>query len=194
MAKSFEPIEKPVKFDGIMVSQEFNTLATINQIGDQFYVPNPEYIFIQGTVVPAQNGRPERSAGQRFVAVRVIDGKPVEAVELYVGQLVKTDVRGRIVYPGELTNALRRGDAAFKEVICNKILEITEEKEIEDRVWSNEDQAYLRDETTGKYVAQKKMAMHFEPKMLPKGFDVEAANELILDFVKELYPSLVNEK
>lgn len=194
MAKTFEPIKEPVKFDGIFVSQEFNTLTTINQIGDQFYVPNPKYIFIQGTVVPAQNGRPERMAGQRFVAVRVIDGKPVEAVELYVGQLVKTDVRGRIVFPGELTNALRRGDAAFKEVICNKILEITEEKEIEDRVWSSEEQQYLRDETTGKYVAQMKMAMHFEPKMLPKGFDVEAANELILDYVKELYPSLVNEK
>lgn len=194
MAKSFEPIAEPVKFDGIFVSQEFNAPALIYQLGNQFYVPKPKYIFIQGTVIPAQNGRPERMAGQRFVAVRVIDGKPVEAVELYVGQLVKTDVRGRIVFPGELTNALRRGDAAFKEVICNKILEITEEKEIEDRVWSSEEQRYLRDETTGKYVVQTRIARRFEPQILPKGFDIEAANELILDYVKERYPSLVNEK
>lgn len=192
MAKTFN-LEAPVKFDGVSVSQQFNTLTTINQVGDKFYVPTADLIFIQGTVIPAQNGYPERSAGQRFVAVRVIDGNPIEAVELYVGQLVKTDVRGRIVFPSELVNGLRQGDAAFKKVICGNILEITEEKEIEDRVWSQEQNTYLRDED-GKFVAQKKNAMKFEPKMTSKNFDVAKANELILNYVSELYPSLISEK
>ena len=193
MAKTIK-VETHKEFEGnILVSQEFNTLMTINQIGDQFYVPNADYIFVMGTKVPAQNGRPERQAGQRFVAVRVINGEPFEAVELYVGQLVKVDVRGRIVFPGVLADSLRQGDAAFKKTICGQFLEIVDEQQIEDRVWDNEQQAYLRDED-GKFVRQTKPALKFDVKVRPSKFDVNKANEIIVNYIEQSYPECVNEK
>ena len=194
MAKTFVKENAVAEFDGISVGQMFNTLTTINQIGDQFYVPVEGNLLIKGTLIPPQDGRPARQAGQRFFAVRLIDGVPTEVVELYVGQIVKTDIRGRVVFPGELANALRRGDKAFKNVICNRILEITGEQQIEDRVWDSETQSYLRNETDNKWVPQTKMALKFEPKMLPPKFDVAKAEALLQAYYQQEFPSLINEE
>ena len=162
-------------FNGIIANQEFAPIQTVNQVGDRFYVPTEGLLLVLGTSVNMRdrNGNEllnedgsvrHRQAAQHFCVVRVNDkNHPVDVVELYVGQLVKVDINRKIVYPGVLSNALRSGDKAFKDAICGKILEITEEGTCEDRHWNAELNQYERD-AEGKFVPEVKRCLKFEPK------------------------------
>lgn len=157
MAKTFKAV-KTTAINGLMSSQEFNPLATSNQVGDKFYVPEESMLLILGTEVDVRDRSgnlvtnetgevQKRAAAQRFVVVKLDeDNNPIETRELYVGQVVKTDAHGTIAYPGVLSTALRRSSDAFKAAICGKILSITDTKTIDGRVWDNEENAWKRDE------------------------------------------------
>lgn len=156
MAKVFKSV-KSTEFNGLKSSQEFNVLQTTNQVGDKFYVPSQDLLLVLGTSVKVQdrsgnaimddNGEQvTRSVAQRFVVIKLDDdNNPVEARELYVGQIVKTDVNGAIAWPGVLSNALRRSSDAFCEAICGKCLSITDTKQIMGRTWDDDNKTWARD-------------------------------------------------
>lgn len=130
----------------VAANQEFNVLRTTNQVGDKFYVPMKEMLLVLGTHLEANGDNPARTVGQYIPVVRMADGKPVEVVNLYVGQLVKLDVNRVIAYDGPLATAIRQSSDAFKKVICDKILEIKESKPIKDRVWDDKKKQWKRNE------------------------------------------------
>ena len=188
MAKIFsKEVDKTLE-GNIGLQQDFVQLSTINQIGDRFYVPMAHNLLVRGTTVIDRSGH-ERQAGQRFYAVRVIDDTPTEVVELYVGQIVKVDVNGRVVFNNPLSNALRRSGEAFKSLICNQFLEIVGSKDIEDRKWDDKTQQYERDEND-RFVRIPKTALQFEVKVKPNQFNVEACEALLEEYYKEVYPQL----
>lgn len=195
---------KTNEINGMAASQEFEALRTQNQVGDKFYVPEANMLMVLSTVLPALDrngnqitdgdGNPRtRHVGHNFFAVRIIDGQPVEVVNLYVGQLVKQDINGSIVFHNELYNGLRKGDKGFKDVICNKILQIEEEKEIMDRVWDQKANRWARDpENPDKLAAAPKRALRFEAKRHNLSDDVvDKCNEMLLTFYLENYPDRV---
>lgn len=188
MAKIFsKEVDKTLE-GNIGLQQDFVQLSTINQIGDRFYVPMSHNLLVRGTTVTDRSGR-TRQAGQRFYAVRVIDDQPTEVVELYVGQIVKVDVDGRVVFNNPLANALRRSGEAFKDMICNQFLEIVGSKDIEDRKWDEKAQQYERDENDH-FVRIPKTALQFEVKVKPNKFNVDACEALLEAYYKEVYPQL----
>lgn len=190
MAKVFKSV-KSTEFNGLMSSQEFNVLATTNQVGDKFYVPTADMLLVLGTAVESrdrsgnaivtESGDPvKRSVAQRFVVIKLDDdNNPIEARELYVGQVVKTDVNGTIAWPGVLSNALRRSSDAFTGAICGKVLAITDTKEISSRTWDESKQAWARD-NDGNLVPSKASALKYvaeKPAMTPA--QIKAANEML---------------
>lgn len=192
--------------NGILANQEFNALRVTNQVGDRFYVPAAENLLVLGTEVPAMDRKGQailnekgeqmmRSVGQHFPAVRLLDGKPAEVVELYVGQVVKADYFGRIVFPGALSDALRKGSDAFKKEICNRALEIVEEKECIDRVWDQENNRWMRDAEDQTKLAQRtNRAFKFEAKASAmSAADLEKANQMLFEYYKSQYPDVVKE-
>lgn len=191
-------------FNGVMANQMFNTLTTSNQLGDKFYVPKQDMLLILGTGINARDregneildeaGNPvRRQVGQHFCAVRLIDNKPVEVRELYVGQLVKVDVNRRIAFPGILSDALQKGDAAFKDAICGKVLEIVDEKMVDDRVWDNAKNQWMRKED-GTLASGPKNALKFEPKRnTMSAEDIDQANSMLMQYYKERYSDYVVE-
>lgn len=136
-----------------------------------------------------------RLVGQHFPVVRLLDGKPAEVVELYVGQIVKADYFGRIVFPGALSDALRKGSDAFKREICNRALEIVEEKECIDRIWDQENNRWMRDAEDPTKLAQRtNRAFKFEAKASTlSAADLEKANQMLLEYYKSEYPDVVKE-
>lgn len=199
MAKTFRNLKiTKSDFNDIMANQTFNALVASTQVGDKFYVPLERDLLVLGTDINARDaagnelmdeaGKPvRRSVAQRFCAVRVVDNKPVEVRELYVGQLVKVDANRRIVFPGTLSNALRHGDAAFKEAICGMILEVIDEKECDARIWVESEARWKRNED-GTFASQKKTALHFDPKRntMPSE-EIEKAINMLYDYYKEHY-------
>lgn len=179
---------KANEINNIVASQEFNTLRTTTQVGDRFYVPSVDSLLVLGTKI---EGRAVE-VGQHFPAVRIIDGTPVEVVELYVGQLVKLDVNRKLVFNTPLSDALRKSGEAFKEAVCDRILEVTDSQEIDDRDWDDKANAYKRDEND-KYIPTKKTAYKFEAKrhnlsddMLTKAYD------MLKVYINENYGEIIN--
>lgn len=179
---------KANEINNIIASQEFNTLRTTTQVGDRFYVPAEGSLLVLGTKV---DGR-DIAVGQHFPAIRIIDGTPVEVVELYVGQLVKLDVNRKLVFNTPLSDALRKNGEAFKEAVCDRVLEVTDSQEIDDRDWDDKANAYKRDENN-KYIPTKKTAYKFEAKrhnlsddMLTKAYDMLKA------YINENYGEIIN--
>lgn len=173
MAKKIVNVSiKSTTLNGVMSADTFNTLMTSNQVGDQFYVPTSEYLLILGNEIDAQDragnilkdsegNNIKRQAGQYFPVVRIVDGVPVEVVDLYVGQLVKIDVNRVVVFPNELYRALRQGDQAFKSLICGKVLTISSEKTILDRVWDDTENKWKRDPNTSKFISKEGRAFEW---------------------------------
>lgn len=192
MAKNFKI--KSATFEGMAASQEFNVLRASLQKGDQFYVPNSDMLLVMGTALPEstnENGRtfPARTVGQYFPVVRISDGSPIEVTNMYVGQLVKVDVHRAIAYPGELSSALRKGSDAFKALICNRILEATDSKDIDDRVWDTDH--WKRDENN-KFVSETKTAFKFEVKRHNFSADVVSkCEDMLASYYNEQYGNLV---
>lgn len=190
-------------FNGIIANQEFASIQTVNQVGDRFYVPTEALLLVLGTSINMRdrNGNEvlnedgtvrHRQAAQRFCAVRVDDkNRPVNVVELYVGQLVKIDINRKIVYPGVLSAALRAGDKAFKEAICGKVLEITEEGTCKDRHWNTDLNQYERD-AEGKFVPEVKRCLKFEPKVSAlSAADKAKSEEMLTQYYTERYAEYV---
>lgn len=192
MAKNFKI--KTATFEGMAASQEFNVLRTSLQIGDQFYVPNADMLLVMGTALPESTddtGRtyPARTVGQYFPVVRMNDGNPVEVTNMYVGQLVKVDIRRAIAYPGELSSALRKGSDSFKELICDRILEATESKDIDDRVWDTD---HWKRDDNNKFVSEKKTAFKFDVKHHNLSADViSKCEDMLADYYNAQYGNLV---
>lgn len=166
MAKSYSV--KSTDFGSIVASQEFMPINAPMQVGDQFYIPQVDQLIILGTLVPEttdENGRtwPERQAGQYMPVIRVLDGVPMEITNLYVGQMFKMDIKRRLAFQNDLTNAFRKGSAAFKSFICDKILEVKTSKDIEDRTWDPTKNRWKRDEN-GELVSTPKTAFEFVAK------------------------------
>lgn len=205
MAKVFKIEVKKEDFNNVIANQEFNTLVASNQVGDKFFVPEESALLVLGTSVPMRNSEGivrlddegkemHRSAAQHFPVVRLIDGKPSSVVELYVGQLVKVDINRKIVFNNELASALRKGSEAFKELICNKCLEITEDTICQDRDWDNEANAYKRDDG-GKYIPVDKRVFNFEVKRSAlNAEDTTAAYDMLQQYYKEMYAEYVETK
>lgn len=199
MAKKEIKIAKSV-IEGVMANQEFNALLTQNQVGDRFFIPEEDMLLVIGQAINAldrdgnelknADGTPQlRQVGQRFCAVRLVDGQPSEVVELYVGQLVKVDAHRKIVFPNALSNALRQGDKAFKAAICGKTLEITEETMCDDRVWDQKANRWLRDaEDPNKLASAPKRALRFEPKNTAlRADDIVKCNDMLYEYYQERY-------
>ena len=179
---------KAKEISNIIASQDFNTLRTTTQVGDRFYVPVPNSLLVLGTKI---EGRAVE-VGQHFPAVRIIDGTPVEIVELYVGQLVKLDVNRKLVFNTPLSDALRKSGEAFKEAICDRILEVTDSQEIDDRDWDDKANAYKRDEK-GKYIPKKKNAYKFEAKRHNLSDDVlTKVYEMLKGYINENYSEIID--
>lgn len=175
MAKIVKKIKmtKPDTELGLIAVSSFNTLQTSVQKGDVFFVPNEEALVILGNNIESRDRSGNlmrddegnvvhRTVGHYFPAVRVVDGKPVEITNLYVGQLVKMDIYRVPAFNNKLLQALRQGDAKFKEIICGKMLIVNDEKLIKDRVYDAQNNTYLRNED-GSYKSVDKMAYNFEP-------------------------------
>lgn len=170
---------KKMKLNGLETSQEFNEIRSTIQVGDRFFVPMTDMLMILGTSLKGR-GMP---VAQYFPAVKLdADNKPVSVQNLYIGQIVKLDVNRQVAFNNELYKALSTpgGSAKFKNLICGKILEVTESKEILDRVWDNEKIAWKRnaDDT---FASQKKIAFRFEPKNLPNVIVVTAATNKLME-------------
>ena len=190
--------------NGIIANQEFAPLVIANQVGDKFYVPSRDMILVTGQGINSRDrdgneitdeaGNPvRRQVGQKFCAVRLIDGKPTDVRELYVGQLVKLDVHGRLAFKTSMSDALQSPDSSekFKDVICGSTLEIVEEKEIEDRTWDRANMRWKRDDDD-KFIPSKKVVPHFEPrKTALKSEDIDKANELLLNYYLNNYKDQV---
>lgn len=170
---------KKMKLNGLETSQEFNEIRSTIQVGDRFFVPMADMLMILGTSL---EGR-DMPVAQYFPAVKLdADNNPVSVQNLYIGQIVKLDVNRQVAFNNELYKALSTpgGSAKFKSLICGKILEVTESKEILDRVWDNEKVAWKRnaDET---FASQKKIAFRFEPKNLPNATVATAAINKLME-------------
>lgn len=170
---------KKMKLNGLETSQEFNEIRSTIQVGDRFFVPMADMLMILGTSL---EGR-DMPVAQYFPAVKLdADNNPVSVQNLYIGQIVKLDVNRQVAFNNELYKALSTpgGSAKFKNLICGKILEVTESKEILDRVWDNEKVAWKRnaDET---FASQKKIAFRFEPKNLPNAVVATAATSKLME-------------
>lgn len=170
---------KKMKLNGLETSQEFNEIRSTIQVGDRFFVPMADMLMILGTSL---EGR-DVPVAQYFPAVKLdADNNPVSVQNLYIGQIVKLDVNRQVAFNNELYKALSTpgGSAKFKNLICGKVLEVTESKEILDRVWDNEKVAWKRnaDET---FVSQKKIAFRFEPKNLPNAAVATAATNKLME-------------
>lgn len=202
MAKSFKI--KQEEFNGLVANQEFAALRVQNQVGDRFFVPKAGNLLVLGTAIPAldrdgntikdeKGNDVSRSVGQHFPVVRIVDGKPTEVVELYVGQIVKLDANRKLVYPSILSDALRKGSDDFKKAICGKVLEITEESECDDRVWDQATSRWLRDsEDETKFATQKKRVLKFEPKASAlSAADTEKAYDMLVSYCEERYADYV---
>ena len=198
-------------FDGTIAGTTFNPALTNSvQTGDTFYVPNQNLIIL-GTALEDRNlttgetrtdedGNVKyRSVGQHFPVVHVIDGVPQSVVELYLGQVIKVDANRRLVYPDSaLAKAYRskNPDKALKDLMCGKYLTVTEEGTCLDRVWQNADPAtgtpagWKRDEN-GKFVTDHKRCYRFEVE-IPGTLDKEACENMIADYMKENYESLLS--
>ena len=194
---------KQENFNGIMANQEFATLRIQNQLGDRFFIPKSEMLLIVGSSIPAldRNGNTikdekgnetYRSVGQHFPAVRIVDGEPTEVVELYVGQLVKLDIKRKLVFSGILSDSLRKSSDDFKKAICGKVLEITEETECDDRVWDANNARWMRDpEDDMKFVSQKKRVFKFEPKASTlNAADTDEAYKMLERYITEMYSEI----
>lgn len=205
MAKKTMKI-KSGSFDGTAASQEFTQLVAQNQVGDQFYVPTAESLLVLSTEVPMlgrdgvqlvdEEGNPRvMHVGQNFFAVRIIDGKPVEVSRLYVGQIVKRDVNNHYPFTNELYRAIRTSGDTFKATICNKILEIEEAKEIQDRVWDAKSNRWARDpQDENKLASRPGTAYRFEAKRHTLSKDtIEKCEEMLFDYYKENYAQYVTE-
>lgn len=160
MAKELS-IRQDISYDPA-VNQEFNILRTYNQVGDKFYVPMEEMLLVLGTRLEANGNNPARTVGQYFPVVRLVNGVPTEVTNLYVGQLVRLDINRVIAYPGPLSDALRQSSWAFKSLICDKVLEITESKEIVARVWDDDKKEWKRNED-GTFASKDAFAYKFVP-------------------------------
>ncbi len=201
MAKTLKVKAYDTDFNGNAVAQDFTPLRVQHQVGDKFYIPKEALLLILGTAIPAQTrdgapvldekGNPtNRTVGQHFPAVRIVNGQPTEAVELYVGQIVKVDVNQKVVFNGELAGALRKGSDDFKKAICGKVLEITEEAECPVRIWDGVS-AWVRNEDDS-FASQPGRALKFEAKASPMGAkEIEAAEGILVDYINETYAELV---
>lgn len=182
---------KANEINNIVASQEFNTLRTSTQVDDRFYVPSVDSLLVLGTKI---EGRAVE-VGQHFPAVRIIDGTPVEVVELYVGQIVKLDVNRKLVFRTPLSDALRKSGEAFKEAICDRILEVTDSQEIDDRDWDPKAPnggAYKRD-ANNKYIPTQKTAYKFEAKRHNLSDDMLAkAYDMLKAYINDNYGEIIN--
>lgn len=193
---------KSVAIKGTMANQEFPQLRIQTQVGDKFFVPKADQLLVLSIALPLLgNERPNekgeitpRLVGQHFPAVRIVDGKPTEVVELYVGQLVKVDINRALVFPGTLADALRKGSDSFKQVICGRMLSVTEEKTIKDRVWVNADPengveaGWLREEDGKTFASADKRALKFEPVASNmSAADTNTAYEMLEAFYADRY-------
>lgn len=181
---------KANEINNIVASQEFNTLRTTTQVGDRFYVPTKDSLLVLGTKI---EGR-DVEVGQHFPAVRILDGAPVEVVELYVGQLVKLDVNRKLVFNTPLSDALRKNGEAFKDAICDRILEVTDSADIMDRDWDDKANAYKRD-ANNKYIPTSKTAYKFEAKHHNLSDDMlTAVYELLKAYINDNYGEIIDAK
>lgn len=182
---------KAKEINSIVASQEFNTLRTTTQVGDRFYVPTKGSLLVLGTKV---EGRAVE-VGQHFPAVRIIDNTPVEVVELYVGQIVKLDVNRKLAFNTPLSDALRKSGDAFKDAICDHILEVTDSADIMDREWDPKAPnggAYKRD-ANNKYIPKPNTAYKFEAKRHNLSDDVLAkAYDMLKAYINDNYGEIID--
>jgi hypothetical protein len=118
---------------------------------------------------------------QYFPAVKLdADNNPVAVQNLYIGQIVKLDANRQVAFNNELYKALSTpgGSAKFKNLICGKVLEVTDSKEILDRVWEKGDWKRNPDNS---FASQKKIAFRFEPKNLPNVAVATAATNKLME-------------
>jgi hypothetical protein len=207
MAKQLKVKIQNAEVNSTAAALDFTPLVVQHQLRDRFYVPKETLLLIVGTAIAAttregdkwveqKNEKGEvitRTVGQKFPVVRLDDaGQPIEATELFVGQIVKVDAKRRVVFPGELSNALRKGSADFKKAICGKILEITEEGTCTDRAFDRDKQQYVRNEDGTFATVENKRVLKFEAKASAlSAKQVETAEDMLIEFINKEYADLV---
>ena len=170
---------KQMKINNLESTLDFAPIRSTIQVGDRFFVPMADMLMILGTSLENR----DTPVAQYFPAVKLdADNNPVSIQNLYIGQIVKLDVNRQVAFNNELYKALSTpgGSAKFKNLICGKILEVTESKMIHDRVWDNEKVAWKRnpDET---FASIEKPAFRFEPKNLPNAAVATAATNKLME-------------
>lgn len=180
----------------IMGSQMFDAVRSAKQVGDRFYVPSKENLLVVSGYVNV-NDR-ELHTAQRFPVAHIDDnGKLIDVVDLYLGQVCKIDAHGKVVFPGELISAIRKSGEAFADLICGKVLTIVDEKEIDDRVWNDTEKRWEREnpeDSNSPYKTRKARAYKFEALSAPKSLDSESLEDSILDYDEKTYPDFVEKK
>lgn len=192
--------------EGVMLSQAFRGIVSLAQVGDRFYVPSPEMLLIVGTPLVAYEGRGENrkpvldkdgnetynQGAQRILTVRLNGTKPVDVVEVFIGQLAKQDYKGRFVFPANpMVAALRSGanaDAKMKETICNKVLTITENTAtFTDRKWNDAESRYERDEQNRLVPGEEKVINEWAVEPL-RDVDTKACKDMLMAYYEANYP------
>lgn len=205
-------INKEAELQDIMLGQDFRGINSMVQVGDKFYVPTKDLLLIVGNKslatkrvgnewveVKDENGNPEYAqSAQRILACRLDGKKPVDVVEIYVAQLAKQDYKGKFVFPeNELTKAFRAGantDARVKDLICNKVLTITDNVgAFVDRKWDNEKQRYARDAQNRLVAGDEKTINEWIVEPL-RDVDTEACKEMLWDYYKKNYAEYLIEE
>ena len=104
----------------------------------------------------------------------------------------RLDIKRKLVFPGILSDSLRKSSDDFKKAICGKVLEITEETECDDRVWDANNARWMRDpEDDTKFVSQKKRAFKFEPKASAlNAADTDEAYKMLERYITEMYSEI----
>lgn len=201
--------EAAVRETGLVGSSMFNGLVTTKQVGDSFYVPKKGMLLVLSTELKVSETR-TLHVGQHFPVVKLEDNKPAEVVELYVGQVVKVDASGKVVFNNDLAKALRKSGEDFAGKICGNVLQITDSTQIKDRVWNEKDKVWERgtfNDKTGKWIPSEKpgdrnypyvtrdtTAYEFTPFTTSGAIDVKACNEMLQAYYNEKYSDFVETK
>ena len=148
--------------EGFNVNVDLQAVVLLPQIGDKMYVPTEELFIVKTSVVTRVNNTTKLQeqvdvAPRIFVVDLSDDNQPIGVREMFIGQLVKVDISGRLVFPeSPMSKALRVSGDKFKDVVCGQCLQVSDKTAtFKDRTWDVGTDSYKRDED-GKLIPTEK--------------------------------------
>ncbi len=189
MAKSVSGVSLTVlnKTTGLSGVDKFETQRSRLQLGSTVFVPSDDMLLIIADKISfksARTGSQEKATvAHRIPVVRLVDGVPVDVIELFVGQMVKRDANsGAYVFNNNLVTAFNQGSDAFKAHICGNVLSVVDEKLIQDKIWDKEAVAWKRDPETKELITAEKNALEFAASEPSSSLDLDLCYEKLLAY------------